>query len=138
MACRRTKAFRDEGYRDAEEIKVYRHLTVPDFVAFVGAIKAGVAAVGTHWSDSALTWSEHAQELGCDILLAGRVSADQIDWFSTIQGQFAFPHEREVVFSGPVLLDGATRLHDGFEWIAGGLTAETSDGDADLAPSSGL
>lgn len=127
-----------EDYRDVEEIMVYRHLTVPDFDAFVGAIEAGVAAVGAHWSDSALTWSDHAQALGCDILLAGRVSAYQVDWLSTMQAQFSFPNEREVVFSGPVLLDGATRIHDGFEWVSGGLTVETSDGDADLAPSSGL
>jgi hypothetical protein len=107
------------------EFVVHRHMSVPDFDAFVTGIEGGGFDVGAHWSTNPETWSDHCEALGCDVVLTGRVAADQIDWLTTFQTGLVFPWEREIVFQGHVNLDVVKRLDDGFEWSADGAEVNT-------------
>jgi hypothetical protein len=122
-----------EEFSGSAQFLVHRHMTVPDFGAFVAGIEEGGDDLGDHWSTNPQTWSDHCEVLGCDIVLTGRVAAEQVDWFTTFQTRLVFPWEREIVFQGGVVLDVVRRMDDGSEWLADGIVAATEGTEAQVA-----
>jgi hypothetical protein len=121
-----------QEFSGSAQFSVHRHMTVPDFDAFVTGVENGDDDLGDHWSTNPETWSDHCEALGCDIVLTGRVAAEQVDWFTTFQTRLVFPWEREIVFEGGVVLDSVRRLDNGSVWMT--RDAEVAADEASRSP----
>ena len=92
---------------------VHRHMTVPDFDAFVAGLEAGEGATGIHWSlDPEIeSPSDEVEEVG--LRMTAEVSAEAVDWPTTFQQNFSHPWEEEVTVTGPLRLVSVTNLDTG-------------------------
>lgn len=92
---------------------VHRHMTVPDFDAFVAGLEAGGGSTGIHWSlDPEIeSPSDEVEEVG--LRMTAEVSAEAVDWPTTFQQNFSHPWEEEVTVSGAVRLVSVTNLETG-------------------------
>lgn len=97
-----------QGHSRQGFLTVYRMLAIQDVEAFIAATEAG-HPLGSHWTynDATATSSYHTGELppgAREVLLVAEAPLSSVDWFATMQANFAHPYEQEVFVEGPVRL----------------------------------
>jgi hypothetical protein len=97
------------GYRfmaRQPRIPLYRHIMVEDFETFIEGVKTG-AAIGQHWSINgdieSPTWKQD-QHGDIPVMITGTIDPAVIDWSSTLEQNFEWPHEGELIFKGGVMV----------------------------------
>lgn len=95
--------------------QLYRHMMVYDFDDFIADIHDGAARIGEYWSIhygiESPTWKKD-QRGDVPVYLEAKISPSEINWEATLHQQFEWPHEGEIVFTGPVCLKRVTNQDD--------------------------
>lgn len=103
-------------------VPIYRTMRVENFKQFISGLKAGSTTLGAHWSlhpiDSPTWDQDHVGDV--EVSIQGRITTATIDWESTLRQQFEWPHELEVIFEGPVMVDRITNEVDDSVFDVGG------------------
>lgn len=96
-----------------ESFVAHRHMTVPDFDAFVLGLEGGEGATGAHWSLDEEIESPCPEVEDVEIRMSAEIPAASVDWVTTFQQNFSHPWEREINVNGPVRLLAVTNLETG-------------------------
>jgi hypothetical protein len=111
---------------------VYRHMSVNNFADYIEQLQAGEGSLGGFWSTEDTTRGPDPDGHMTEVLIAGEISANQVDWFWTFSQMFSHPWENEIVFNGGVCVFrieklGTTELwepsspKDLPQWLEGGV-----------------
>lgn len=77
-------------------------MSVDNFDAYIERLLDGGGSLGGFWSTDDTTRGPDPDGHETEILIAGEISADQVDWFWTFSQMFSHPWESEIVFKGDV------------------------------------
>lgn len=98
-----------------QKITVYRHMKVEDFDEYLAALRNKQGRLGAHWSFNhsieSPTWDKNHRG-NVEVKIEGEIDISQVDWMATLQQNFAWPHEYEVIFSGDVFVAEIENLDD--------------------------